>query len=279
MMKNITVFALLTCALSSLSLARGAGECRIYQGNDLGGPSFAISGDVSGPLDQGNSAAQFDSSWRGQIKSLWIKDGYALEVYTQPLFVGDVLTISGANQGDAGFRRLNGGVYRNVSDLALPAAISSYRCRELGRLVAHPGVCPECIVHSYRSSFYQVGPSGSPHTTLQADCRGEGASRVLRLQEVYHNGEITKTTLYAIDLDSGTMTLRDANGRDEQLSMPNLTSTPAERAEYAGMISRMQGILGQIERGGVSSTMVQPPKPELVEFTALLNVIGEGLKL
>ena len=269
--KYLKAFLVASMLAPSAALAKDGGNCAIFNDTDMRGDTKTL---MANRDDLISSVALQDAAFPKKIQSVWIQHGYALETYSASRFGGTLTTFAGTSS-DARYHAEADGHYANLSDFNLSQPVASYRCRALGTPMAKPGVAPYLTMRAYNNTSFQWISGGTHYNQKFIEIRDLNGQRTLRA--FADNTYGINFNLLTLNLDTGEIKITYRRTPDirgvEILQKPENYKNMAGTLAYYGALKYMHETLSTVAGGSLVGYAVQPPKPELVEWGNLLDLL------
>ena len=273
--KVVYLFTLWILAVPAATFGQSGGDCILYERADRQGAFKKMTGDSVDP--QKSSFATTSASGLGAIKSIWLRRGYAMELYHRVPFRGALTLLPSAATDLYGrYHHVADGTYVNLDEFHLQQPVASLRCREQGLPIANPGVCRHCVIYSFNHSQFTWRSGGNHPDHQRIEILDQGGVRILRAYEDRHY--TIESNTFTLNLDSGEIAVvltRDGGVKSkETLAWPEENTSWTSRLIYFGALKHVQSILNAVAEGNDQEYFVEPPKPELQGMNILLNTVA-----
>jgi hypothetical protein len=236
-------------------------DCALYSQDNMGGASWTARVEGRDPF-----VAKLTEWWHGQATSVYVRNGYVLELYSEPYFSGRLLTIQpGLIQGAA----VADGLSINLQDLGFAKEVASFRCRLATTRVSTPaGDAPWIEGASYY--WYSGGNHYDEKWLKMATVNGHAVITA-------HSDDTYSINVqdYEIDLTEGVVRIHFKAYGGVTGTSEFAFKMAAARSDFHGMLDELVATLKVIAQGFYRphADRAAPPAPELLELATFFATI------
>jgi hypothetical protein len=261
---NLALGALAPNLVTSQTMAAEGTEgadCVLFSENNMSGAAWTAKVGSKDPF-----VARLTDWWLGQSSSVFVRQGYVLELYSEPYFFGRYVALqSGFSQGIA----VSDGISVNLQDIGFLKQVGSYRCRVTTSKVSTPiGEAP------WIEGGYYYWYSGGNHYD----------EKWLKMETVNGHAVITAHShdTYSINVQDYVIDLTDGLVKINFKAYGGVTGTTefafrmaAARTDFHGMLDELVATLKVIAQGYYRphADKLAPPSPELVELASFFATL------
>lgn len=230
--------------------------------------------------DSSASAWLLNPELRDKVASIWVREGFSLETYSETKFRGQRREWR-IDERDVRYHHKEDGVYANLnefSDNTTAPNVASLRCRSLGTSLPPSPLCPDCALNSYPGRFEWSSAGNHPNRAYVSIRKKGDAGEIISHDD--HTYGINATDL-ALDLSDGKLVVRLTRppGAPLEKTLTAPRAGDGHLTEYRDLIVHMKTIVDLTARGVDNSYFVIPPKPELTEVLYFLERFESSLPL
>ena len=205
--------------------------------------------------------------WNQRATSVYVRDGYVLEVYSEPYFAGTSVSLS---RGAEGASLVGDGVSVNLSSMAFDK-VASYRCRKVTGSVDTPfGTAPWIDGGDY---YWFSGGNHYNQKSMKMQTVDGHAILKVHSDDTYHINEQD----YEIDLTTGMVKINFKSMAGTTGSAEFALKLGGFRADFRMMVDELVDTLKVLAKGYyyAHSGSVAPPVPEVSEVASYFeSIIG-----
>ncbi|MBM4252602.1 MAG: hypothetical protein FJ146_11575 [Deltaproteobacteria bacterium] len=248
-------------ALASDGDAAVDADCALYSQENMTGASWTARVAGKDPY-----APKLTDWWQGRVTSIYVRQGYVLELYAAPYFTGRFMALQpGLMQGVT----VAGGLSINLQDLGFSKEVASYRCRVATTRIETPvGDAPWVEGASY---YWYSGGNHYDEKWLKMQTINGHAIVTAHSDDTYS----INVQDYEIDLTEGLVKIRFKAYGGVTGVTEFAFKMAAARSDFHGMLDELVATMKVIAQGFYRphADKAAPPAPELIELAAFFATL------